>query len=179
MSYLTILRLLDVCMWIFVYILFLAIHTCCVKGWKVAHQIFVHKEHGFTIFIVFISCVICFSLHCFVLCCRFLVFYLFNSHLLFGFSFFFVFVNTSLQQSICIVFISRIVRFALSSCLLLSFFSLLDHFPHCCLGFRFFCFFKKNCNNPLEVIWKNVPLKTWQTIVETCSSYMFQNLCRF
>jgi hypothetical protein len=29
------------------------------------------------------------------------------------------------------------------------------------------------------VIWKNVALKTWQTIVETCSSNMFQNLCRF
>jgi hypothetical protein len=78
------------------------------------------------------------------------------------FHFVFVFVNTYLQQSTCIMFISRVVGIALSSCLLLSSCSLLYHFP-CCLGFRFFCFFEKNCNNPLEVIWKNVPLKTWQT----------------
>jgi hypothetical protein len=43
----------------------------------------------------------------------------------------------------------------------------------------FFVFFLKNCNNPLKVIWWNVPLETWQTTLETCSSYMFQNLCKF
>jgi hypothetical protein len=55
----------------------------------------------------------------------------------------FFFVNTSLQQSTCIVFISHIVGFALPCCLLLFFCSLLDHFPCCCLGFWFFRFFKK------------------------------------
>jgi hypothetical protein len=56
---------------------------------------------------------------------------------------FFVSINTSLQQSTCIVFIPHVVGFALSCCLLLFFCSILDHFPHCCLGFRSFCFFKK------------------------------------
>jgi hypothetical protein len=68
-----------------------------------------------------------------------------------GFHFYFFYVNTSLQQSTCIVFISRIVGFALSSCLLLSSYSLLDHFLHCCLGLRFYFYFIL-CNNPLEVI---------------------------
>ncbi len=53
-----------------------------------------------------------------------------------GFHFFFVYVNISLQQSTCIVFISHVVGFALSCCYLL------DHFLHFCLGFRFFSFFK-------------------------------------
>ncbi len=133
-------------------------------------------------------------LRCFVLYHYILVFYLFNSRLLFRFPFFFLnykhffatihlyyvhfshclcwfvlfyslslsfcslflqfplvvwvsilffFVNTSLQQSTCIVFISHIVGFALPCCLLLFFCSLLDHFPCCCLGFWFFRFFKK------------------------------------
>jgi hypothetical protein len=86
-------------------------------------------------------------------------------------------VNTYLQQSTCIMFISCVVEFALSCCLLLFACSLRDHFPRC-LGFRFFCFFKENCNNPLEVIWQNAPFETWWTTLETCSSYMFQNLCR-
>jgi hypothetical protein len=133
MSCLTLLRLLDVCMWIFIYILFLAINTCCVKGWKVTHQIFLHKKDGFTISIVFISNVICFNLHCFVLCCYLLV----QFPLVVWVSIFIFFVNTSLQQSTCIVFMSRIVGFALSSC------SLLDHFPCCCLGFRFSISLKK------------------------------------
>jgi hypothetical protein len=64
----------------------------------------------------------------------------------------FFYVNTYLQQSTCIMFISLVVGFALSCCLLLFSCSLGDHFPHCCLGFQFFCLFKKNCNNPLEVI---------------------------
>jgi len=62
------LKLLDVCKWIFVSILFLAINTCCVKGWKVAHQIFVCKEDKFTNSIVFISRVVCLGLRCSILC---------------------------------------------------------------------------------------------------------------
>jgi hypothetical protein len=54
---------------------------------------------------------------------------------------FLIYVNIFLQQSTCIVFISHIVGLAWSYCLLLSSFSLLVHFP-CCLGFRFFCFYK-------------------------------------
>jgi hypothetical protein len=41
------LRLLDVCRWILVFILFVAIDTCCVKGWKIAHQIFAYKGDEF------------------------------------------------------------------------------------------------------------------------------------
>jgi hypothetical protein len=44
MSFFNLLRLLDVCRWMLVFILFLAIDTCGVKGWKVAHRIFVHKK---------------------------------------------------------------------------------------------------------------------------------------
>ncbi len=57
-------------------------------------------------------------------------------------SIFFVYVNTSLQQSTCIMFTSHLVGFALSCCLLLLSCCLLDHFPHFCLGFQLFCFFK-------------------------------------
>jgi hypothetical protein len=58
--------------------------------------------------------------------------------LLFEFLIFFVSINIFLQQSICIMFISHIVGFALSCCLLLSSYSLLDHFLHCYLGFQFY-----------------------------------------
>ncbi len=130
----------------------------CVKGWEVAHRIFARKEDVFTNFIVFISCVVCLGLRCSILYHSLLVLYLFICHLLFRFSIFFVSVNISLQQCICIVFIkpiliffvniylqqstcimfiSWVVGFTLSCCLLLSSYSLLVHFLHC-LGFRFF-----------------------------------------
>jgi len=51
-------------------------------------------------------------------------------------------VNISLQQFICIVFISHIVGFALPCCLLLFYYSLLVHIPCCYLGFQSFCVFK-------------------------------------
>jgi hypothetical protein len=63
MSCFILLRLLDVCRCILVFVLFLAIDTCCVKVWKVAHRIFVHKEDVFTISIMF---QVCLGLHCFV-----------------------------------------------------------------------------------------------------------------
>jgi len=88
MSYLTLLRLLDVSKWIFVSILFLVIDTYCVKGWKGSHQIFVPKEDKFTASIMFISCIVCFGWHCYILCQCLLVLYLFDSHLLIEFSFF-------------------------------------------------------------------------------------------
>jgi hypothetical protein len=47
MSCFTLLRFLDVCKWKLVFILFLAIDTCCVKGWKVTHQIFACKKDMF------------------------------------------------------------------------------------------------------------------------------------
>ncbi len=98
---------------------FIAINTC-VKGWKVAHRIFPHKEEEFIVYIVFISRIIYLGLHCFVPCHYLLVLYLFISHLLVGFLDFFCFCEHFLQQSTCIVFISRVVGFALSCCLLLS-----------------------------------------------------------
>jgi hypothetical protein len=79
---------------------------------------------------------VCFIFCCFFLHCCLLVLYLFDSHLLFGF---FVYVNIPLQQSTCIMFISCVVGFALSCCVLSSC-CLLHHFPHCCLGLQFFCF---------------------------------------
>jgi hypothetical protein len=113
MSCLSLLKLLDVCKWIFVFILFLAIHTCCVKGWEVAHWIFACKKDKFTTSIMFISHIVCFGLHCSTICHCFLVLYLFNSCLFFGFPFLFIFVNISLQQSNCIMFISCVVCFSL------------------------------------------------------------------
>ncbi len=130
--------------------------------WQFTHVVSkvekLHTKYLFTknMGLLFLSCSfhVLFVLVCIVL--FFVVVFLFSTCSIptccLDFLFFFVFVNTFLQQSICIVFISCIVRFALSSRLLLSSFSLLDHFPRCCLGFRFFCFFFLNCNNPLEVI---------------------------
>jgi hypothetical protein len=121
MSCLILLKLLDVCMWIFVYTLFLMINTCCVKGWKVAHQIFAHKEDKFTAFIMFISCVICFGLCCSVFCHCLLVLYLFDSRLLFGFPFLFF---------LCKHFFATIHLYRV-------------HFPHCwvCIVFLFIVVF--------------------------------------
>jgi hypothetical protein len=78
--------------------------------------IFAHKEDNFIVFIMFISCIVCLGLHCFIICHCLLVFYLFISRFLFGFPIFFVSINIFLQQSICIMFISCIVGFALSCC---------------------------------------------------------------
>ncbi len=140
MSYLTLLRLLDVCRWISVFILFLAINMCCVKGWK----IFARKEDGFIASIMFISCIVYFKLHCSILFRCLLVLYLFDSHLLFGFLLFFVSINTYLQESTCIMFISRIVWFALSCCLLLSSFFSTWSLPSLLFGFpSFWLFFFK------------------------------------
>jgi len=91
MFYFTLLKLLDVYKWILVILLFLAIDTCCVKGWEIAHQIFTCKEDKFTTFIMFISRVVCLGLCCSVLCCCFFVLYLFISHSLCRFLIFFVF----------------------------------------------------------------------------------------
>jgi len=140
MSYLTLLRLLDVCRWIFVSILFLAINTCCVKGWKVAQQIFARREDGFITSIMFISCIIYFRLHCSILFRCLFVLYLFDSHLLFG-SFFFnfykhLFAATHLYHVhfshcwVCIVLLFVVVF-------------LLDYFLHYCLGFQVFDYFFK------------------------------------
>jgi hypothetical protein len=85
MYYFTLLRLLDVCKWILVFLLFLAIDICCVKGWEIAHRIFTRKEGEFTISIMFISRVVCLGLCCFVICHCFFVLYLFISHSLFRF----------------------------------------------------------------------------------------------
>ncbi len=160
MYYLTLLKLLDVCMWIFVYILFLAIHTCCVKGWKVAHQIFVHKEDQIIIFIMFISRVICFSLHYSVFYCCLLVFYLFDSHLFFGFPFCFCFCK-HLFATIhlyhvhfprcwdCIVFLFVVVFL----------FSTLS-FP-LLFGFSIFLFF-----------WKKLQQSTWGNLKECTTQNM-------
>jgi hypothetical protein len=79
--------------------------------------------------IVFISYIVCLGLCCSVIYHCLLVLYL-----LFGFFIFFVSINTFLQQSICIVFISHVVGFTLSCYLLLYSCSLLDYFPRCCLG---------------------------------------------
>lgn len=66
----TLLRLLDLCRWILVFVLFLAIDTCCVKVWKVAHRLFARKEDGFTTSIMYFYHVhfqvVCLGLHCFV-----------------------------------------------------------------------------------------------------------------
>jgi hypothetical protein len=72
----TLLRLLHVCRWILVFILFLAIDTCCVKVWKVAHWIFVRKEDGFTNSIMFIFKLFIWVLHCFVVLLLFYCFLL-------------------------------------------------------------------------------------------------------
>jgi hypothetical protein len=66
---------------------------------------------------------------------------LFDSHLLFGFLLFFVSINTYLQESTCIMFISRIVRFALSCCLLLSSFFSTWSLPSLLFGFPSFWLF--------------------------------------
>jgi hypothetical protein len=55
MSCFTLLRLFNVYKWILIFIFFLVIDICCVKGWNVAHQIFACKEYGFTTSIMFIS----------------------------------------------------------------------------------------------------------------------------
>jgi hypothetical protein len=128
MSCFTLLKLLNVCKWILIFIFILVIDTCYVKGWYVAHQIFAYKEDGFTTSIMFISHVVCLSLCCLL----FVIVFLFStcSFLAYclGFCFF-------LQQSIYITFISCVVGFALSCCLLLSSCSLLVHFLHYCLDF--------------------------------------------
>jgi len=120
--------------------------------WRLTHVVStvekLHTEHlltkrnGFTISIMFISHVVCLGLRCFVLCHCFLVLYLFISRLLFGFLIFFCFYKHFFATIHFIMFISHIVRFALSCCLLLFSCSLLVNFLHCCLDFRFFCFFK-------------------------------------
>jgi hypothetical protein len=71
MSYSTLLKLLDVYKWILVFILFLTIDTCCVKGWKTTHRIFAWKEDRFTFYIVFISHVIFGFVLLFSSCCSF------------------------------------------------------------------------------------------------------------
>lgn len=86
MSCFILLGLLDVCRCILVFVLFLAIDTCCVKVWKVSHRIFVHKED---VFIVSIMFQVCLGLHCFDLCRCLIVVYLFISYLLFRFLTFF------------------------------------------------------------------------------------------
>jgi hypothetical protein len=90
-------------------------------------NIYSQRKHVYYFYCVLISHV-CLGLHCFVLYHCFILLYLFISCLLFGFLFFLVFINTYLQQSTCIMFISRIVGFALSYCLL-SFYYLLWSFP--------------------------------------------------
>jgi hypothetical protein len=77
----------------------------------------VHFSHCFFGFVLFYSLSL-FSTCSFPACCL-------SFH-------FFVYVNTYLQQS---TFISHVVGFALSCCLLLSSYCLIDHFPHFCLGF--------------------------------------------
>jgi hypothetical protein len=117
MSCLTLLRFLDVCKWIFLFILFLVIDTCCVKGWEVAHWMFARKEDGFIIFIVFSFpallvwvCVflffvtIFFFFYCsFLACCLGLhfLFFFYCSFLACCLGFHFFFVNIYLQQSTC------------------------------------------------------------------------------
>jgi hypothetical protein len=143
MSCLTLLKLLDVCRWIFVFKLFLAIDTCCVKGWEVAHRIFARKEDGFTFFIVFISLVVCFSLHCFVFYHCLLVLYLFDSRLLFKFPFKKKIVNTSLQHPlVSFSFFTLFVLVWIVMFLSLSFCSLLVWFPLVVWVSVFLCFYK-------------------------------------
>jgi hypothetical protein len=89
----------------------------------------------------FLHCLFRFTLFCFLslsLCSLFVWF-----SLIVWVSVFFLFISIYLEQSTCIMFTSRIVGFALSCCLLFSSCFLIDHFPRSCLGFWFFCFFKK------------------------------------
>jgi hypothetical protein len=146
---LTLLRLLDVCKWIFVYILLLVIDTCCVKGWKVAHRIFARKEDEFIGSIVFIFHVVCLGLRCYVIFHCILVLYLFISCLLFGFLFF-LWINIFFatihlyhvhfsHRWICMVFLFVIV-----------FLFFIWSFPLPWFRFLIFLFFWTFfCNNPL------------------------------
>ncbi len=109
MYYLTLLKLLDVCMWIFVYILF----------WQFTHVVSkVEKLHTKYLFtkrtkLLFLSCSfpVLFVSVCIIL--FFVVVFLFSTCSIpacsFDFHFVFVCVNTSLQQSTYIMFISHIV----------------------------------------------------------------------
>ncbi len=130
----TLWRLFDICKWILVSILFLAVDICCVKSWKFACWIFTLKEDGFTTSIMFISHVACLGLRCFVIYRCLLLLYVFISCLLFMFLIFFNSVNICLQQFTCIMFISRVVGFALFCCLLLFTCS----FPSLLFGFSDF-----------------------------------------
>jgi hypothetical protein len=90
MSCFTLLRLLDGCSWILVFIFFLTIDTCYVKGWKIAHWIFACKKDKFTTSIVFISNIVCLGLHCFYSLSLSFCSLLVISRLLFGFPTFFL-----------------------------------------------------------------------------------------
>jgi hypothetical protein len=141
MSCLTLLKLLDVCRWIYFSILFLAIDTCCVKGWEVAHRIFACKKDEFISYIVFNSHVVCFGLCCFVLYHYILVLYLFDSRLLFRFPFLKKIINIFLQQSTCIMFISHVVYFGLCCSILYCCLLVLYFFnSHLLFGFPFILF---------------------------------------
>jgi hypothetical protein len=98
-------------------------YICSQKGWV---WCFYHV-HLF----VWVCIVLFFVIVFLFATCSFPTYYL-------GFRFYFIFVNIFLQQSTCIVFISCIVGFALSCCLLLSSCFILVHFLCFCLDFRFF-----------------------------------------
>jgi hypothetical protein len=142
MSCFTLLKFLDVCKWILVSILFFGDwHMLCQKLKSCTPNICSQKRQVYCFYHVHFSC----CLFGFALFCSLSLFscsLLFISHLLFGFPKKIVCINMFLQQSICITFISHVVGFALSCCLLLPSCSLLVHFPHCCLSFWFFCFYK-------------------------------------
>ncbi len=112
MSCFTSLKLLNVYKWILVFIYFLAIDTCCVKGWKVAHRILLAKRMGlllllcsfptlfvwvwvvlfFVVAFLLFTCsfLVLLGLHCLVIYYCLLVFYLFISLIVVWISEFFV-----------------------------------------------------------------------------------------
>ncbi len=157
MSCFTLLRILDVCRWILISISFLLIDTLCQRLRSCTPNICSQRECVYYFYCVhFICCLFGFALlySLSFSSCSLLVhlppivqvfdFFCFCKHLfatmhlyVFIIPIFFVFVNISLQQSTCIMFISCVARFALFCCLLLSSYSLLVLFPHC-LGSRFF-----------------------------------------
>jgi len=135
MSCFTLLRLFNVYKWILIFILFFGDwHMLCQRLKCCTPNICLQRIWVYYFYHVHFPCV-CLGLGCFVFCRCLLIFYLFISYLFLGFWFF-------LQQSICIAFISCVVKFALSYFLLLSSCCLLVRFPHCCLDFRLFCFSK-------------------------------------